>query len=264
MDFDGRTAIITGAASGIGLAIAKHLVKAGASVVIADMDHETGERAAEELSSLGAVQFIRTDVSKRLDVHNLMALAVDHFETIDILINNAAIRERCPLLDLHVEAFQRVLDVNITGAFLTTQAVARIMVSQIENGRAPGNIANISSLNGRVAMGGHLAYCVSKGAMDQLTRSAAVELAPFGIRVNGIAPGMIATDMVADLADNSEMRDQILSRTPLGRFGDPEEVAELVAFMVSGKAAYMTGETILVDGGRSALNLVIDTDDADE
>ncbi|WP_114389792.1 SDR family NAD(P)-dependent oxidoreductase [Notoacmeibacter marinus] len=263
MSIEGRTAIVTGGASGIGLAVARVLVKAGAKVVIADMDQQTGETAEEQLSAHGAVQFIRTDVSKRLDVHNLMALAVDHFETIDILVNNAAILERCSLLDLHEDAFRHVLDINVTGAFLTTQAAARLMVSQAENGQPPGIIVNISSLNGRVAMNGQLAYCVSKGAMDQLTRSAAVELAAWGIRVNGVAPGTIATDMVANLTDNPGIRDQILSRTPLGRLGEPDEVAELVKFLVSGRAAYMTGETILVDGGRRALNIPLPPADED-
>ncbi|RLQ88722.1 SDR family NAD(P)-dependent oxidoreductase [Notoacmeibacter ruber] len=260
MSVDGRAAIVTGGASGIGLAIARQLAKEGARVVIADMDHDMGESAAEELQPLGNVQFIRTDVSKRLDVHNLMALAIDHFDEIDILVNNAAVMERCPFLDIHEEGFRRVLDVNVMGAFLTTQAAAKIMVDQAENGRSPGAIVNISSLNGRVAMGGQMAYCVSKGAMDQLTRSAAVELAPWGIRVNGVAPGTIATDMVANLTDRPGMRDQILSRTPLGRLGDPSEVAELVSFLVSGRSAYMTGETVLVDGGRRALNLTLPSD----
>lgn len=263
MSIDGRTAIVTGGASGIGLAVARLLVKDGAKVVIADMDQETGEAAEEQLSAHGSVQFIRTDVSKRLDVHNLMALAVDYFETIDILVNNAAILEQCPLLDLHEDAFRHVLDINVTGAFLTIQAAARLMVAQVEDGRSPGIIVNVSSLNGRVAMMGHLAYCVSKGAMDQLTRSSAIELASWGIRVNGVAPGTIATDMVANLTDSPEIRDQILSRTPLGRLGEPEEVAELVRFLVSGRAAYMTGETILVDGGRQALNIALPTADED-
>ncbi len=261
MSFEGKTAIVTGAASGIGLAIARRLVKDGARVVIADMDHQTGEAVTEELAAQGSAAFIRADVSQRLDVHNLMALAVDQFETIDILVNNAAVLQLCPFLDLTEDAFRRVLDINVTGAFLTTQAAARQMVRQIEEGRSPGTIVNLSSLNGRVAMAGHLAYCVSKGAMDQLTRSAAVELAPWGIRVNGVAPGTIATDMVADLTERPHLRAEILSRTPLGRVGEPDEVAELVSFMVSSRAAYMTGETVLVDGGRRALNLTLPADD---
>ena len=257
MAFDGKTAIVTGAAQGIGYAIAGRFVREGVRVVIADVDEEKGERAETDLSAIGKAQFIKADVAKKLDVHNLIASTIDAYGDIDILVNNAGIAHGADFLDLAEEDFDRVLAVNLKGSFLTGQAVARFMVEKVQNGGEPGAIINMSSVNAVFAIANQVPYSISKGGVSQLTKVMALSLAPHGIRVNAIGPGSIMTEMLASVNSDEEARERVLSRTPLGRVGDPSEIASIAAFLASDEASYVTGQTIYADGGRLPLNYTV-------
>ncbi len=254
MSLTGKTAIITGGAKGIGYAIARRYLRENANVVIADTDDKAGEAAEAELASIGDVRFVSCDVSDRLDVRNMLAETLDAFDQVDVLVNNAGIIHTADFLDCKEADFQRVLDVNLKGAFLTGQAVARQMVEQVQAGGEPGAIVNMSSVNQQLAIPNQVPYTVSKGGLQQLTRVMALALAPHGIRVNAIGPGSIMTDILAAVADDEEARARILSRTPLGRIGEPQEIAGIAVFLASSDASYVTGQTLMADGGRTALN----------
>lgn len=257
MALDGKTAIVTGAAGGIGYAIAERFLREKARVVIADVDAEKGGRAERDLRALGEVRFIKADVSKRLDVHNLVAAAIDAHGDVDILVNNAGIVHGADFLELKEEDFDRVLNVNLKGSFLTGQAVARHMVEKVQAGGNAGAIVNMSSINAVFAIANQVPYSVSKGGVNQLTKVMALALAPYGIRVNAIGPGSIMTEMLASVNADPAARNRILSRTPLGRIGDPSEIASIAAFLASDDASYVTGQTIYADGGRLPLNYTV-------
>lgn len=257
MPLDGKIAIVTGAADGIGYAIADRFVRDKAKVIVADIDPARGEKAAEDLRRLGEAHFVRCDVGSRLDAHNLVAAAMEMFGDIDILVNNAGIVHRADFLDLREEDLERVLRVNLKGPFLVGQAVARQMVDKVKAGGSPGSIVNMSSINAVVAIPDQTAYSMSKGGVAQLTRVMALSLAPWGIRVNAIGPGSIMTRMLSTVNDDEDARDRILSRTPLGRIGEPEEIAAIAAFLASSEASYVTGQTIYADGGRLPLNYTV-------
>ncbi|PHS39708.1 MAG: dehydrogenase [Robiginitomaculum sp.] len=260
-----RVVIVTGGAKGIGYACVDRFLEDGDNVVIADIDKQAGKAAIEKLGAdADRVLYVATDVSDKLSVHNLIAETLGKFGRIDVLVNNAGIIIKGGALDLDVEDFDKVLAVNLRGAFMVAQAVARHMVEEIDNnddrsGRARRAvcIVNMSSVNAVVAIPDILAYEVSKGGINQLTKGMALELAPYGIRVNGVGPGSIKTDMLAGIAENKAALDMIHSRTPLGRIAHPDEVASVVAFLASADASYITGECIYVDGGRLALNYVM-------
>lgn len=257
MALTGKTAIITGAAGGIGYAIAERFLREDVRVTIADIDNARGKAAAKDLAKLGEVRFVKTDVSRRLDVHNLVAAAIDAFGDIDILVNNAGIVHRADFLELKVDDFERVIDVNLKGAFLVGQAVARFMVNKVKDGGEPGAIINMSSINAVFAIANQVPYSVSKGGVNQLTKVMALALAPYGIRVNAIGPGSIMTEMLTSVNNDPEARQTILSRTPLGRVGDPSEIAGIAAFLASADSSYVTGQTIYADGGRLPLNYTV-------
>lgn len=257
MPLENKTAIVTGGARGIGRAIVERFLEEGAQVVLADIDQEAGEMAESELAGRGRIRFIECDVSERLDVRNLVAETVDAFGAIDVLVNNAGIVIGGEFLDLDPEDFERGIKVNLTGYFLTGQAVARQMVDRIEDGGPPGTIINVSSVNAVLAIANQVPYTVSKGGVNQLTKVMALSLARYGIRVNGIGPGSIMTELLESVVDNAEARKRILSRTPLGRIGEPAEVAGIAAFLASDDASYITGQTIYADGGRLPLNYTV-------
>ena len=254
MALDGKTAIVTGAASGIGRAIARRLLDDGARVVIADIDEDRGDDAADELSNYGEVRFIACDVSQKLDVHNLVAGTLDDFSDIDILVNNAGIVHKATFLELSEKDFDRVMGVNLKGMFLCGQAVAAHMVDRINEGDAPGTIVNMSSINALFGLPDQVPYSVSKGGVAQLTRVMAIALAQYGIRVNAVGPGSVMTEMLERVVSDADARERILARTPLGRIGQPDEIAAVVAWLASDEASYVTGQTIYADGGRLGLN----------
>ena len=262
MALENKTAIVTGAARGIGFACARRLAEEGARVVLADVEEEAGAAAAADLSALDhEVMFTPCDVTERLDIRNLVTGTVAAYGAIDILVNNAAVLAGGDFLALSEEDFDRVLDVNLKGSFLVGQAVARQMVEQIEGGGAPGTIINMSSVNAVFVIPAQLAYSVSKGGVNQLTKAMALSLAPHGIRVNAIGPGSIMTDMLSTVVNNEEARRNILSRTPLGRIGEPKEIAAIAAFLASDDASYISGQTIYADGGRLPLNYTVPVPD---
>ncbi len=191
-----RVAIVTGAAKGIGAAIAERFVRDGAKVVLADIDDEAGEAQASRLAKLGSARYRHCNVAEKLDVHNMMASTLDAYGAVDILVNNAGIVAAADFLDVKEEDFDRVLAINLKGAFLCGQAAARQMVAQVKAGRAPGSIINLSSVNAVFALPNQVGYSVSKGGIAQLTKVMALSLASFGIRVNAIGPGSIMTDLL--------------------------------------------------------------------
>ena len=249
---EGKTAIVTGGARGIGLAIAKRYVAEGARVVIADIDEAAGKAAAAALGA--AARFVRTDVGAAGDARNVVAEACGFAGEIDILVNNAGIIHTADFLDIAEADFDRVLRINLKGMFLVGQAAAKQMVAQVKAGKPPGAIVNMSSINARVAIPNQVPYCVSKGGVDQLTKVMALSLSPYGIRVNAIGPGSIMTDILKGIATDQAAKHRLLSRTPLGRVADPDEIASVAVFLASKEASYITGETIYADGGRLALN----------
>jgi NAD(P)-dependent dehydrogenase (short-subunit alcohol dehydrogenase family) len=257
---DGKVAIVTGGARGIGLAIARRYVAEGAKVVIGDID-QAGEAEARALGA--GCRFVATDVGNAADADKLVAQATTAFGKLDVLVNNAGIIHAADFLDLKEQDFDRVLRVNLKGAFLVGQAAARQMVAQVKGGPDIGNagragaIINMSSINATVAIPNQAPYCVSKGGLSQLTKVMALSLAPHGIRVNAIGPGSIMTPMMATIATDREAKRRVLSRTPLGRIGDADEVASVAVFLASDAASYVTGEIIYVDGGRLALNYTV-------
>jgi glucose 1-dehydrogenase len=210
-----KTVLITGGAKGIGYAIARQFISEGTNVVIADIDETAGANCVTEFGSQAV--FVKTDVSKTADVQNLVGTAIKTFGSIDVLINNAAVVHAAEFLDLTETDFDRVIGINLKGAFMVGQAVAKQMVKQIEQGGKPGAIVNMSSVNAVFAIANQVPYSVSKGGVSQLTKVMALALAPYGIRVNAIGPGSIMTDMLASVNSNPEAKARILSRTPLGR-----------------------------------------------
>jgi NAD(P)-dependent dehydrogenase (short-subunit alcohol dehydrogenase family) len=254
---DNKVAIVTGGARGIGYAIARRFLDEGARVAIADIDAAAGPRAAAGLGAFGEVRYVECDVGERLDVRNMLAVTIDAFGDVDVLVNNAAVLAKAEFIDLDEADFDRVLRVNLKGAFLCGQAVARHMVERIAAGGSPGAIVNLSSVNAVFAIADQIAYSVSKGGINQLTKAMALSLAPYGIRVNAIGPGSIATEMLDAVMNNPEARQRILSRTPLGRIGEPKEIAAIAAFLASDEASYITGQTIYADGGRLPLNYTV-------
>lgn len=254
MKLTDKVAIVTGATQGIGLACAQRLVAEGAKVMLVDIKPDGAQAAA----ALGEqARFFAADVSQKADVDALVAATMAAFGRIDILVNNAGVTHAADFLDLTEEDFDRVLRINLKSMFLCGQAVAREMVKHHS-----GCIINMSSVNSELAIPNQVPYVVSKGGINQLTKVMALNLAPHGVRVNGIGPGTILTELAKKAVLGSpEARHTILSRTPMGRCGEPEEVASIAAFLASDDASYMTGQTLFVDGGRLALNYTVPVKD---
>ena len=246
IDLSGKTAIITGGGSGIGAGIVRMFGALGASLVIADVEMETAEEVAAELEQAGyPVLLIQVDVQDAERVDALVEQAVARFGGVDILVNSAGVGTLSSIVDMLEEEWDWVLGVNLKGTFLCTRAVARWW---LQNGRR-GKIINLSSINEAVPLAGESHYCASKGGVMMFTRSAALELAPHGIHVNAIAPAMIETPMIEEVIVVPELRAAHQKQVPFGRFGQPEDVAKVAAFLVSPWSDWITGASIPVDGG---------------
>ena len=242
----GRVVIVTGAAQGIGEACARRFAREGAQVVLADLDDARGQPLADALGGT----YHHCDVGDKAQVDALIAAVLRQHGRIDVLVNNAGIFKAADFLDVTEADFDAVLRVNLKGSFLVGQAAARPMAAA---GR--GAIVNMSSVNGTLAIPTIASYNVSKGGINQLTRVMALALADKGVRVNAVAPGTIATELAAKaVLTSDEARARILSRTPMKRLGEPAEVADVVAWLASDAASYVTGEIVTVDGGRMTLN----------
>ena len=242
----GKKAVVTGAAKGIGAAIAERFVAEGAQVLLADIDGPALTEIAGRLGQNAA----QTDVSRVADLEMLFAEAARLWGSIDILVNNAGVTHAAELDDLTEENFDRVLSINLKSAVFGTQIGARLM----ERG---GSVINMSSVNAVLAIPNQIPYAISKGGISQLTTVASLSLAARGIRVNAIGPGTILTDMGRAILADAEQTRKVMSRTPLGRCGEPEEVAAIALFLASDQSSYITGQTIYADGGRLGLNYVV-------
>ncbi|WP_310474363.1 SDR family NAD(P)-dependent oxidoreductase [Sandarakinorhabdus sp.] len=248
----GKVALVTGAASGLGAATARRLAKDGAKVLLTDRDLAGEDVAASIVSAGGHAAFRLHDVTSHPDWAAAVEHAVQDFGRLDILVNNAGVAGgRHDLMDHSYDAWRQILAVNLDGVFLGLRhAGPRIAAS------GGGSVINLSSILGKVGMAGAAAYCASKGGVTLLTKAAALEWAPLGIRVNSVHPGFIDTPMVsnalADREDGNEMRVALMTAHPIGRFGVPREIADAIAFLASDDASFITGAELVVDGGFTA------------
>ena len=250
----GRTIVITGGAQGIGEACARRLVQDGAAVALWDLADARGQALAAELTGAGGrALYCRCDVSKKPEVDAALAATIAALGPVDGLVNNAGIFKAAEFLDITEADWDAVIAVNLKGSFLVGQAVARGMVAA---GR--GAIVNMSSVNGTLAIPSIASYNASKGAINQLTRVMALSMADRGVRVNAVAPGTIATELARNaVLTSDDAKARIMSRTPMKRLGEPAEIADVVAFLLSDASSYMTGEIVVVDGGRMTLNYTV-------
>jgi len=244
--FDGSVAVVTGAGRGMGRAVALRLGREGARVVVAELNAAHGVEVADEINANGGVaRPVAADVSKVADVMRLFDEAVNAFGTVDILVNNAGIGVAKPILDYTEVDWDRQMGVNVKGVFFCSQAAARLMIP-----RRRGKIVNFASTSAFVSSSQpEVAYDTSKGAVRQMTISMAAELAPHGINVNAVAPGTTATEMTRNSLSTEEGLAWQLARIPMGRVGQPDDIAAVVVFLCSPEASYITGHTLVADGG---------------
>lgn len=247
MTLKDKVAIVTGAATGIGREIAFHLAREGAAVAVdyADKSDKADEVVAQIKKEGGRAIAIQCDVSQQAQVRTLVAETVNAFRRVDILVNNAGIEKEVPFLETPLDLWDKVIAVNLTGPWLCSQEAAKQMAAQGGGGR----IINISSVHEDMPMPTNSPYCASKGGLRMLMRTIAVELAPHGITVNNIGPGAIDTPLDKPTKDDPKKLKTLLGEIPLGRMGQPEEVAKLAVFLASDAAAYITGSTYFIDGG---------------
>ena len=257
MNLEGKVALVTGSSQGIGQSIVLRLAQAGADVVINYRSHPEG--AEETLAKVQAIggnchmakclsaqgHTIQADLGSVTEVRQLIAESIDHFGKLDVLVNNAGIEKHAAFWDVTEADYDAVLNVNLKGVFFATQAFVQHLIAT----KRPGKIVNISSVHEDLPFPNFAAYCISKGGMKMLTRNLAVELGALGITINNVAPGAIETPINTKLLNNPEKLGALLNNIPLGRLGQPQDVASLVAFLASADADYITGSTFVVDGG---------------
>ena len=252
VDLTGKVVVITGSARGIGKACAELFLRNSAQVIIPDIEDAAGQETAEQLSALGKCEFIHTDVSSVQSVDNLVEKVVDEYERIDILVNNAGINvggDRVSIDQFSDEDWEGIIQVDLNGVFYCSRAVARVMIKQ-----KAGRIINIGSVFGSVPARKQIAYVAAKAGVHNMTKAMALELAPYGVNVNAVAPGSILTEATKHLfygqdAAYTQMAGRLLSHVPLGHPGEPEDVANAVLFLSGEESKYITGHILTVDGG---------------
>lgn len=249
----GKVALVTGAASGLGAESARRLAREGAAVVLTDLAEELGESVARSiLDAGGRAMFVRHDVTQEADWAAAVSAAVSKYGRLDVLVNNAGIATGGGEIMTHsLEDWRRLMAVNLDGVFLGLRHAGPAIAQS-----GGGSVINISSIMGKIATQGAAAYCASKGGVLLLTKVAALEWAPLNIRVNSIHPGYIDTPLVADVLHRSEngneLKDMLIGLHPLGRLGEPREIADAVVFLASDESSFMTGSEMVVDGGYTA------------
>lgn len=243
LKLEGKNAIVTGSARGIGKAIALKLAEEGANVVISDVNLEAAEETSKEIRNMGRKSFaLKVDVTNYSEVENMINKTKEEWGSVDILVNNAGITKDNLILKMTVEDFEQVIDINLKGVFNGIKAVYPVMMKQ-----RSGKIVNIASIIGLIGNAGQANYSASKAGVIALTKTAAKELASRGVCVNAVAPGYIQTPMTDKLPDN--IKEEMLKLIPLKRMGQPEDIAKVVLFLSSSDSDYITGQTIVVDGG---------------
>jgi len=250
-DIKGQTAVVTGASSGLGVVFAESLAEHGTNLVIAARRFDRLVKVADELAGRFGVKVVpvKTDVSQEEQVIQMVNTAVEEFGSLEILVNNAGVASLSPSVDMSVDEWKHVLDINLTGVFLCARTAAREMVK-----KNYGKIVNIASIYGAVGdIFPTAPYYASKGAVINLTRALAIEWAPYHVNVNAIAPGFFPSEMTAPIYRDEETMKYILSRTPLGRTGEPLDLKAALTYLVSPASNYVTGQTLFVDGGWTAL-----------
>jgi len=242
-----KVAVVTGATKGIGLAIAEEYAKEGARVVLTGRSVDLGVLAADEITARGhEALFVQCDVSQSDQVQQLVQKTVQHFGRLDIMVSNAGINNKAEFLDVKEEDWDSVIAVNLKGVFLCGQAAAKQMVKQDQG----GVIINMSSVMGVLGLKNQVAYSASKGGINQLTKVMGLGLIDYGIRVNGIGPGAVNTELMKRVGHNKELMDMILKRTPIGRVAECSEIGRVAVFLASDDASFMVGQTVYPDGGR--------------
>ncbi len=247
-DLSGRVAVVTGAGRGLGRSMALALAAAGADIVAASRTAAEIETLRDEIRAIGRrSEAITADATREAEAEQLVSQTVERLGRIDILVNNAGINIRKPVLELSAAEYRQVLNTNLEGYFLCARAAGRVMV-----GQSSGKVINISSIMGRVALANQAAYASSKGAIEQLTKVLAIEWAPHNVQVNAIGPTYFETELTRPLFEDEERHEFITERTPMGRWGQPHELAGAVIFLASAASDYVTGHTLMVDGGWTA------------
>ena len=250
MKLEGKVAVITGGTKGIGLGIAIEFAKEGATVVIGGRDAKTGEEGLAELLALGGkAMYVPCDVGNLDSLQNIINKTVEAYGKIDIYVSNAGINDpkKTCYLDITPEQYDKIMDVNLRGMFFGDQYAAREMVKQGQG----GVIINMSSVNAYLALNSQMVYTTSKGGVQQLTKVQAVDLAPYGIKVNAMAPGPIDTELMRRVGSDEQLFNTVISRTPLGRIGTPKECGRLAVFLACEDSDFIMGQSIYNDGGRS-------------
>ncbi len=248
MRFEDKVAIVTGATKGIGEACAHEFSKEGARVVACGRSTELGEKVAAAIRANGGEAiFVQCDVSRKADIDALVRRTLDHYGTVDIVVNNAGVNHSANFFDTTEADWDWVMSVDLKGTFLLSQAAARVMVAQ----QKPGAIVNVSSVMAQLALADQVPYCAAKGGVTQLTKAMALALVDKGIQVNCCAPGPVLTELMERVVHSEEKHRQLMERLPIGRIATCQEIARVITFLASPDAAFLVGQTVYADGGRS-------------
>jgi len=248
MRFQDKVVIVTGATKGIGEACAHEFAKEGAKVVVTGRSVDLGEQVVSDIRAKGGdAYFVRCDIGQKSQIDTLIEETVNHYGTIDAVVNNAGVNHSAEFFDIGEEDWDWVMSVDLKGTFFVSQGAARVMVEQGKG----GSIVNVSSVMAQLALADQIPYCAAKGGVNQLTKAMALSLVDKGIQVNCCAPGPVLTELMERVVHNEEKRKQLMDRLPFGRIATCEEIARVILFLASKEAEYMVGQTIYPDGGRS-------------